>query len=307
MLSTRAAALPVSLSYHDPVKCAGLGSLSVLPDSILSLLCFYLDTRSLCCLACCSKLLRVYAYEEPVWQHQALDGHDGPVQYKANWRQTALSLLHQAALAAKPADISSTNSSNSSSSSSRTGCTRLQQLSSTWRQQQPQQLNPRQQFQVLPRSSCTAAGAAAMHPVGVPAASRSSATCQPSTLNPSLFLERYDMPAQPVILTGYMDDEWPAGWQQHWQLDSLAAAYGSSLLRASKPSGGKAALRLADYAAYMAQQADEEPLYVFDGDLQPRRLACATGTRRRASYTQTSLQCYVSLLWLLSCAWDVPS
>lgn len=59
-----------------------------------------------------------------------------------------------------------------------------------------------------------------------------------------------------------------AGWQQHWQLDSLAAAYGSTLFSASKPSGGKAAVLLSDYIlSYMARQADEEPLYVFDEDI----------------------------------------
>lgn len=72
---------------YDAVRSAGLGSLSVLPDAILSLLCFYLDTKSLCCFACCSKLSRIYAYEEPVWQHQAMHGHDGPVQYKVCLQQ----------------------------------------------------------------------------------------------------------------------------------------------------------------------------------------------------------------------------
>jgi hypothetical protein len=69
---------------YDEVRSAGLGSLAVLPDPILSLLCFYLDIKSLCCFACCSKLARIYAYEEPLWQHHALDGHDGPVQYKVS-------------------------------------------------------------------------------------------------------------------------------------------------------------------------------------------------------------------------------
>jgi hypothetical protein len=55
-----------------------------------------------------------------------------------------------------------------------------------------------------------------------------------------------------------------AGWQQHWQLGSLAATYGSTAFRASQPSGSKTAVCFADYATYMVQQADEEPLYVFD-------------------------------------------
>lgn len=34
----------------------------------------------------------------------------------------------------------------------------------------------------------------------------------------------------------------------------------------SKPPGGALRMTLADYAAYMAAQADEEPLYIFDPD-----------------------------------------
>jgi hypothetical protein len=47
----------------------------------------------------------------------------------------------------------------------------------------------------------------------------------------------------------------------------LAAAYGSRIFQASKPSGGKMQVLLQDYIQhYMARQADEEPLYVFDED-----------------------------------------
>jgi hypothetical protein len=58
-----------------------LGSFALLPDCLLSYLTFKLDTRSICSLACCSKLLKVFAYQEPLWRHQALHGHDGPVVF----------------------------------------------------------------------------------------------------------------------------------------------------------------------------------------------------------------------------------
>lgn len=61
-----------------------------------------------------------------------------------------------------------------------------------------------------------------------------------------------------------MDAEWPAGWQQHWQLSNLSATYSTAVFKASRPSGGKTTMRFADYVDYMIRQADEEPLYVFD-------------------------------------------
>eukprot|EP00879_Flechtneria_rotunda_P026685 GHRR01028497.1.p1 GENE.GHRR01028497.1~~GHRR01028497.1.p1 ORF type:complete len:280 (-),score=82.80 GHRR01028497.1:448-1254(-) len=86
------------------------------------------------------------------------------------------------------------------------------------------------------------------------------------SLNPQSYYNRYDLPAQPVILTGFMSAEWPEGWQQHWQLDQLAELYCDRVFRASRPLGGKTKMRFRDYVDYMLRQADEEPLYIFDED-----------------------------------------
>ncbi|GIL61186.1 hypothetical protein Vafri_15582 [Volvox africanus] len=49
-----------------------------------------------------------------------------------------------------------------------------------------------------------------------------------------------------------------------WSLPALSAAFPSSLFKVSKPHGGRALMMLPAYVDYMARQADEEPLYVFD-------------------------------------------
>jgi hypothetical protein len=58
------------------------GLFAALRDALLSLILFGLDVRSLCCLSCCSKPLRVWAQQEVLWQHMMLEGTLGPVQFK---------------------------------------------------------------------------------------------------------------------------------------------------------------------------------------------------------------------------------
>jgi hypothetical protein len=58
-----------------------LGALSVLPDALLSCILFLLDAASLCRLACCSRVLRVFSCEEPLWLQQALQGYHGRIKY----------------------------------------------------------------------------------------------------------------------------------------------------------------------------------------------------------------------------------
>ena len=66
------------------------------------------------------------------------------------------------------------------------------------------------------------------------------------------------------IVTGFMDAEWPAGWQHHWSVTNLAATYWTASLQASRPSGGKINMKFGEYIDYMGRQTDEEPLYIFD-------------------------------------------
>lgn len=72
-------------SANDQIRREGLGVLSAVPDALISVITFYLDIRTVCKLACCSRCLRVWAYEPCLWMHHALTGHDGPLAYQVPW------------------------------------------------------------------------------------------------------------------------------------------------------------------------------------------------------------------------------
>jgi hypothetical protein len=131
---------------------------------------------------------------------------------QANWRQTALSLLHQAAQAAACTAAGACHPGHISSSGSAGSATRLQQLeqhlaAAVAAAGKPPPAVPGFTSDFLYRRWCRSHACLSGF---LPPADQVPRVDQ-STLNPLLFLERYDMPAQPVILTGFMDAEWPAG------------------------------------------------------------------------------------------------
>lgn len=71
---------------HKPsgprVRDMGLGALSVLPDHVISYVTFLLDVEDAARLACVSRVLRVFASEEPLWLALCLRIHEGPIEYK---------------------------------------------------------------------------------------------------------------------------------------------------------------------------------------------------------------------------------
>lgn len=60
----------------------GLGDMAVLHDYLISYITFLLDLEDVVRLFCCSRLLRVFACEEPLWLGLCLKQQDGVVQYK---------------------------------------------------------------------------------------------------------------------------------------------------------------------------------------------------------------------------------
>ncbi len=64
------------------VRDVGLGALSILPDHVISYVTFLLDVEDAARLACVSRVLRVFASEEPLWLGLCLKIHDGPIEYK---------------------------------------------------------------------------------------------------------------------------------------------------------------------------------------------------------------------------------
>ncbi|GLI68561.1 hypothetical protein VaNZ11_013027, partial [Volvox africanus] len=176
------------------------------------------------------KILRVFACEEPLWLGLCLKQEEGVIEYKANWRQTAL-----ATYTAKPVPPAAIEAAARP-------LPPLPGLSSL--------------FLYKRWYRCHVDLASFLPPPGAPTVDRVPA----ATMSPTEFFQRYDIPAMPVLLGGLMDS-WPVS---SWSLPALSAAFPSLLFKVSKPHGGRALMTLPAYVDYMARQADEEPLYVFD-------------------------------------------
>ncbi|KAG0565056.1 hypothetical protein KC19_8G160000 [Ceratodon purpureus] len=90
-------------------------------------------------------------------------------------------------------------------------------------------------------------------------------------LSPEEFRSKYDG-KKPVLISDLTKD-WPA--QKAWNLPQLVDKYGDVGFKVSQAHGKKIKMKLKDYAAYMACQHDEEPLYIFDakfGESAPEML-----------------------------------
>ncbi|KAH7295900.1 hypothetical protein KP509_27G069900 [Ceratopteris richardii] len=74
---------------------------------------------------------------------------------------------------------------------------------------------------------------------------------------------------QPLLLSG-LADNWPA--MHKWSIDYLIKHYGECIFKVAQENGKKVLMNFEDYAFYMSQQHDEEPLYIFDpkfGEVAP--------------------------------------
>ncbi|PNH12602.1 Bifunctional arginine demethylase and lysyl-hydroxylase JMJD6 [Tetrabaena socialis] len=114
-------------------------------------------------------------------------------------------------------------------------------------------------------------------------------------LTPQQFVERYERPRIPVVITG-LADEWPAG--REWTPERLAQVYGSHKFKprpawprqglavrravGSDDDGYAVRLRLDWFLRYAAAGhhggRDDSPLYVFDGTFADRE--GSSGMRR---------------------------
>ncbi|KAL3694403.1 hypothetical protein R1sor_008054 [Riccia sorocarpa] len=70
-----------------------LGSLSMLSDDILCRIVGLLSPKEVGTLACVSSVFYIFCNEEPLWMQFCLEKHEGPLDYKGTWRQTALEKL----------------------------------------------------------------------------------------------------------------------------------------------------------------------------------------------------------------------
>ena len=86
-------------------------------------------------------------------------------------------------------------------------------------------------------------------------------------LSVQAFVETYERPRKPVVLTHLMD-EWPAVRDGSWDLDKLAERLGERVFRC-----GTVGLTMRQYVAYARQACEERPLYLFDKDIPAALLA----------------------------------
>lgn len=87
-------------------RCAGLGNLHLLDDATLDAILRLLPPRDLLAVGACSRALRIFASEEPLWRHACLEwlgtspdagaSRSAPavtVSYLGSWKATLLHLL----------------------------------------------------------------------------------------------------------------------------------------------------------------------------------------------------------------------
>ncbi|KXZ56197.1 hypothetical protein GPECTOR_1g170 [Gonium pectorale] len=213
------------------LRVDGLGSLSVLHDHLISYITYLLDLEDVVRLGCVSRILRVFAHEEPLWLALSLKLHDeGLVEFKGDWRQTAL-----AAYTARPVP---------------------QEVVQTAGRPLPPLTGLQSAFLYRRWYRCHVD----VRGFTPPPDSAGVDVVPAGGMSPGEFLERFDRPSMPALLTG-LQDKWPA---HKWTLDALCAAFPTARFKVSKPHGGRALMTMPAYVDYMARQADEEPLYVFD-------------------------------------------
>ncbi|KAG0340750.1 hypothetical protein BG004_006288 [Podila humilis] len=86
-----------------------------------------------------------------------------------------------------------------------------------------------------------------------------------SMLNKETFYRRYGFPNRPVMLYNSGVESWPA-WKQ-WTLEALVDKYGDASFRVSNLDGEDEPyfpVFFRDFYAYVKQNRDEDPLYLFD-------------------------------------------
>ncbi|BBN10747.1 histone arginine demethylase JMJD6 [Marchantia polymorpha subsp. ruderalis] len=70
-----------------------LGNFNMLSDDVLCTILGMLPPRDVGTLACVSSVFYIFCNEEPLWMQLCLEKHEGGLDYKGTWRQTALEKL----------------------------------------------------------------------------------------------------------------------------------------------------------------------------------------------------------------------
>ncbi|KAG0217223.1 hypothetical protein BGX33_011101 [Mortierella sp. NVP41] len=242
---------PITFQAHDPARSASLGSLHLLPDSvIIESILTLLGPKDLLSLALTSRYLNAFARNDYVWRRLFFDYRDRRstrLVFRGSWFLTYLypTPEHNKAcsnhpLVKHPLPVQGVISPY---------------LSQQWHRGHlflghfypPPALPP------TPSSR------------GHHASHRSIALENYDDLDQETFDRRYRYPNRPLMLQNSGVEHWPA-WEQ-WTLDHLAAKYGNTLFRVSNIDSNKEPsfnLCFADFLHYVRYNSDTDPLYLFD-------------------------------------------
>ena len=96
------------------------------------------------------------------------------------------------------------------------------------------------------------------------------------------FVERFERPKRPVIISGLLDD-WPA--QTQWTVQSLLRRFPDTRFKVGTDDDGyPVRMKLKHYLLYVTdaqQRRDDSPLYIFDGSFADSKVAPPLGLVRR--------------------------
>ena len=215
------------------VRDAGLGTLSRLTDRTVLVVLRFLSDHDLLTVARCSRALFFYADDDLlIWKRRCLNRNKGDFEWKGTWKRTALLPRDKPALR-PPLRIALKGFY-------------APLLCEQWKRQ----FYPLKMLSSLPEKH-------------VPIERRHC---------PSLkdFINAYDKPCRPVILTGVMD-QWPALRDKTWSLDALNARFADYWFKTDEVVDvKKIKMRFSNYLAYYRNNTDEDPIYLFDPDFLER-------------------------------------
>jgi len=262
-----------------------------LPDALICFILIRLATADVLRLAAASRLFRIFCGDETLWARLALAGYNGPLVWLGSWRASALALSADHGAFAGSSDDRPPAAPPAMAPLSAPAGFMPDLLTRRWNRCRLTLgvagfAPPAEHVERVAAGGMTAAAFAAVYddscrpviltgaldgwdlnswalpellkrcaprrphphnaPLPLPPSLRSQSTCAPHGL--PLTARAPSLSSHSSLPPQKHDDR-----------------HGGTRFQVSKPAGGTLSMRLRDFAAYAAGQADEEPLYIFDG------------------------------------------